>query len=72
LHHIEWLIHRRQTTAVGLGPPIVALFAELRRAMSHRREDQLGLLPVKGPPPEDPGRLDHQHRLPGIIEEVSA
>ena len=72
LHHIERLVHPRQTGAVGVGPPIVALLAELRRAMSHRRQDQLGLLPVKGPPPEDPGRLDHQHRLPGIVEEVWA
>jgi hypothetical protein len=46
------------------------LIAQLGRAVPQRREHQVRLLPVERAPPEHRLRLDHQHRLPGLVEEV--
>jgi hypothetical protein len=51
---------------------VLGLVAQLDGAVPERGEDQVRLLPVEPPAGEDRLRLDQQHRLGGVVEDVRA
>ena len=64
--------HRSQRLARRCAPGGGRLLAQLGGAVAQRREHEVGLLPVEAAAGEHRLRLDEQHRLVGVVEEVRA
>ena len=72
LHDIQRAVDAGQGLAVGVSGHVAAPAPELGGTVAHRREHQVGLLPVEPAPGEDAPRLDEQHLLGGVVQEVRA
>ena len=70
---LERSVDLRQRLAVGVGlqeRDVATRLPQLGDPVTHRRQDQVGLLPVEGPAPEHGARLDDQQRPVVVVGEV--